>query len=122
VNEAKRWFSAAELAELSLAGFPETKRGFQKRIAAEDWQRAEWLGTKWRPRKGRGGGVEYHYSVLKAGARLQVETRYPVASGARQSAAEERLKVVAAVLNDLDLRRFRQAAIRALRALVEAPL
>jgi len=77
VNEAKRWFSAAELAELDLAGLPKTKAGVQHRSSAEDWQRAEWLGTKWRPRRGQGGGVEYHLSVLPATAQARVLAKYP---------------------------------------------
>lgn len=69
------WLTAAEIADLRLPGVPATKRGVMIRAEREDWQvpdrrwsedRAEGV---WRRRRGKGGGVEYHYSVLPARAR-----------------------------------------------------
>jgi len=72
----KEWFTAQELADLALPGLPGTKRGIAK-CAIEGWQNPEreWhaerhpLGT-WRKRDGRGGGVEYHFSVLPMQAQV----------------------------------------------------
>ncbi len=61
------WFTAAELAEFRLPDFPDTKRGVQKRIAAESW--------KSRPREGRGGGFEYHLSNLSRSQQLALLSR-----------------------------------------------
>jgi transposase InsO family protein len=86
--EAKRWFSPAELADLNLSGLPSTKAGMHKRIAAEDWQRPAWEGQRWRARADRGGGVEYHLSVLPMMLQAQVLARYPEAAPDDAAVAE----------------------------------
>ena len=60
------WFSAAELAELDLPGLPGDKRSITRRAQDERWHsRADAQGDLLvRPRKGRGGGNEFHASVL----------------------------------------------------------
>ncbi|WEK00625.1 MAG: transposase domain-containing protein [Candidatus Sphingomonas phytovorans] len=67
----KIWFTAAELAELALPGLPNTKRKIN-----EDWapRWASQIGAEGealaRPRRARGGGIEFHLSVLPAAARV----------------------------------------------------
>lgn len=74
---AQRWFSAAELAALDLSGYPKTKRGVQHRVMEENWQRAEWENLRWRARQDRGGGVEYHVSILDPINQARVLARFP---------------------------------------------
>ncbi|MFN3858386.1 MAG: transposase domain-containing protein [Caulobacter sp.] len=66
------WFTAAELAARGLPGLPGSKRGVQMAADREGW--AEAADGQGRPlaraRKGRGGGVEYHVSLLPEAARL----------------------------------------------------
>mgnify|MGYP001809805689 CR=1 FL=1 len=95
----KAWFSSAELA--GLPGLPGSARGVQLRAKREGW--------KSRPRKGRGGGSEYHLDVLTVEARvaLGIERMHGTsdrsavadakASQARSEAARKRaaLQVVA---------------------------
>lgn len=67
----KLWYTAAELAELTLPGLPRTKRKINERAAAECWAlKCDGLGAPLaRPRPGRGGGLEYHRDLLPASAR-----------------------------------------------------
>jgi transposase InsO family protein len=62
----KAWFTAQELALQTLPGLPTTKRKVNEVAAQQGWaERSSATGEKLaRPRAGRGGGVEYHYSVL----------------------------------------------------------
>lgn len=60
----QEWYSAAELAALGLPGIPGTKAGVLARANAESWQS--------RPRAGRGGGSEYHYSALPVAAQVRL--------------------------------------------------
>lgn len=88
----QEWFTAAELAELALPDMPNTGRGVQMRASREGWQAPPraWSPDaptgQWRRRQGRGGGIEYHYSLLplRAQARL-VGSRL---AGALRSAGE----------------------------------
>ena len=59
----KMWNTTAELAALNLPGLPATRQGWDEHAASEAW--ADQPG-KSRPRAGRGGGVEYHVSLLSA--------------------------------------------------------
>ena len=79
----KQWFTTAELAQLALPGMPGTKRGINMvadssgwNDPARAWDETANPGGVWRKRAGRGGGVEYHFSVLGADAqvRLMIET------------------------------------------------
>lgn len=67
----KEWFTAAELAELALPGLSRAKRKVNELAAAEAWALRKGIdGTELaRPRKGRGGGMEYHLDVLPIAAR-----------------------------------------------------
>jgi putative transposase len=74
----KTWFTAAELAELALPGLPKSKRKVNERASDDGWAlKADGAGAPLaRPRTGvRGGGLEYHLSVLPASARLELAKR-----------------------------------------------
>jgi transposase InsO family protein len=73
----KEWFSAHEIACLSLPGLSGAKRKVNERAEAEGWAlRTCQLGQPLaRKRPGRGGGVEYHASVLPTAARLELVRR-----------------------------------------------
>ncbi|MDX9862592.1 MAG: DNA-binding protein, partial [Rhodospirillales bacterium] len=58
----KQWMTAAELAALGLPGLPATKRNVNEAAKRHDWP--------YRPRSGRGGGVEYDTTRLPMPARL----------------------------------------------------
>lgn len=62
----KAWWTAQELALQTLPGLPTTKRKVNEVAAQQGWgERTNATGEKLaRPKAGRGGGVEYHYSVL----------------------------------------------------------
>ncbi|MBF0415626.1 MAG: Mu transposase C-terminal domain-containing protein [Magnetococcales bacterium] len=49
-------------------GFPSNKGAFSRHIKDSNWRRPEWENIKWRKRQGKGGGYEYHYSLLPLGA------------------------------------------------------
>jgi putative transposase len=67
----KEWFTAAELAGLALPGIGSVKRRINEQAAAGQWALAtDSRGAPLaRPRQARGGGIEYHLSVLPAAAR-----------------------------------------------------
>lgn len=69
---AESWFSADDLAALKLPGLPRSKRHINDRAREEQWalKVAEDGTALVRRRKGVGGGLEYHFSVLPAAARL----------------------------------------------------
>lgn len=63
----KLWLTSSELADLALPNMPTTDRGVRVLAEREDWARfSAWC----RPRVGRGGGVEYHISLLPIAARV----------------------------------------------------
>lgn len=65
------WFTLAELADLKLRGFPRTKRGVGVVAEREGWAGARTVAGEplARRRKGRGGGLEYHFTLLPLAAR-----------------------------------------------------
>lgn len=68
----KEWFTATELAELALPGLRISGRKIKDRAAAECWALREDADGNPLARKRdgtRGGGLEYHLSVLPAAAR-----------------------------------------------------
>lgn len=73
----KFWFTAAELAELNLPGLPASKRKVNERAAKECWAlQADAEGQPLgRPRQARGGGTEYHISVLPVAAQTALVRR-----------------------------------------------
>jgi putative transposase len=73
----KQWFTAAELAEFKLPGLAKVKRKINEKAAADRWAlRTDDRGAPLaRKRIGRGGGLEYHASLLPASARLELVKR-----------------------------------------------
>lgn len=120
-SQAREWFTAAELAELALPGLPADKRSLNRRARDERWQsRCDVDGTPLtRQREGRGGGMEFHISLLPGSARLELAARgfapgnddtlthepaeasawrwYEVQSGKVKAEAEGRLAVIAEI-------------------------
>lgn len=80
------WFTAAELAELGLPGLPGDKRSINRRADEERWtsRMGPDGGLLVRKRAGRGGGQEFHVSLLPGEARLELERRGIVAAQPRQ--------------------------------------
>lgn len=76
-REAREWFTAAELAELALPGLPGDKRSLNRRAQEERWStRIDANGELLvRKRSGRGGGLEFHVSLLPGPARLELAKR-----------------------------------------------
>ncbi len=68
----REWFTAAELAVAELADFPTTKVGVIDMANRQKWRAPADEGVRWRKRIGRGGGFEYHYSVLPEAAQLRL--------------------------------------------------
>lgn len=89
---SKEWFSSAELAALALPGLPATKANIIAMAERAGWQRPEAEGRRWRRRKGRGGGVEYHYSVLPSAAQARLAMEFAaVEERAERDAAQAAL-------------------------------
>lgn len=61
----QEWFACIEL--LGIAGFPATEFRIREMAKREGWQS--------RPREGRGGGMEYHFSSLPKVAQLDLAAR-----------------------------------------------
>ena len=76
-NTAREWFTAAELAELALPGLPAEKRALNRWANDKGWAyRKDRCGELLvRKRSGRGGGQEYHVSLLPGQARLALADR-----------------------------------------------
>lgn len=76
---AVEWFTAAELADLKLPGLPSSKRGVQMVADREGW--ANFKDASGHPtsrkRAGRGGGLEYHVSLLPEPARARLAAARP---------------------------------------------
>lgn len=81
----KNWFSASELASFNLPDCPTTKRGFNKLAAKEDWLS--------RPRKQRGGGVEYALHDLPKIWAREIKRRANLSNRMREVRRRPRNKV-----------------------------
>jgi len=70
----REWFTAAELASLALPDLATTVQGINFKARSENWKdERNTLGQPLaRRRKGRGGGFEYHYSLLPKRAQLKL--------------------------------------------------
>lgn len=111
----KLWLTASELANHALPGLPTTDRGVRILAEREDWVRFKGLC---RPRAGRGGGVEYHISLLPIAARvayLGAEAPAPAAGEAIQAAPEPASGTTSAATLQLDAR---LAVLGALKAFI----
>lgn len=76
-SDAREWFTAAELADLALPGLPADKRSLNRRAREERWlSRCDVAGMPLaRSRMGRGGGTEFHVSLLPGSARIELAER-----------------------------------------------
>lgn len=76
-SPAREWFTAAELAELALPGLPGDKRSINRRAQEERWSIRTGADGELlvRKRAGRGGGLEFHVSLLPGAARLELARR-----------------------------------------------
>ncbi|MBN9504953.1 MAG: Mu transposase C-terminal domain-containing protein [Altererythrobacter sp.] len=76
-SPAREWFTAAELAELALPGLPADKRSINRRAQEERWSSRTSADGELlvRKRAGRGGGLEFHVSLLPGAARLELARR-----------------------------------------------
>lgn len=68
----REWFSAVELAAEKLPELPGSVSKLSERAKREGWDRS----TLARKRAGRGGGVEYHYTLLPEAAQAVLVTRH----------------------------------------------
>jgi transposase InsO family protein len=88
----KTWFTAAEIADLGLPGLPKTKRKVNERADAENWAVA--IDDAGHPlarrRNARGGGTEYHVSLLPAAARAELAHRGMLFVITETNSADER--------------------------------
>ncbi len=71
----QEWFSAAEIAEQGLPGMPATKASVILMARRLGWADPSQQGVTWRTRQGRGGGVEYHFSLLPSYAKQKLVVR-----------------------------------------------
>lgn len=69
----KVWYSAAELAELSLPGLPGTERRIRAFAERKGWNRHPRFA---RERAGKGGGMEYRIELLPVDARMHLLARF----------------------------------------------
>ncbi|MFM2278865.1 MAG: hypothetical protein RLZZ444_1096 [Pseudomonadota bacterium] len=76
-RSAFSWFSLSELAEMGLPGLPQCKRAMHALAVANGWaEQADAEGIPLsRRRRGRGGGTEYHASVLPLPAQEALAAR-----------------------------------------------
>lgn len=76
------WYTAAELAQLALPGVPSNRQRVDQCADAQRWRSR--TGDDGAPlarrRAGRGGGTEYHASLLPEAARLALARRVPGAT------------------------------------------
>ncbi len=73
----KTWFTSLELEKLALPGLPKNKRKINERAADENWALQVDDDGQPRARKasGRGGGLEYHISLLPDASRAELVRR-----------------------------------------------
>ncbi|MBP5857258.1 Mu transposase C-terminal domain-containing protein [Marivibrio halodurans] len=88
--ELIEWWTTADLASLSLEGLPQSQRGVLALAKKHCWQgrRTHSGNSLARRRAGRGGGWEYHYSLLPLEAQQDLLHRY----SHERLAAEARLR------------------------------
>jgi hypothetical protein len=99
-DTGKIWFTAAELADARLPGLPASKRKVNERAARECWAlKVDAAGLPLaRPRNARGGGIEFHVSILPDAARhalvrrgIAVDAQTPVQAGAQAALTRDTL-------------------------------
>ncbi|WPJ67985.1 transposase A [Sinorhizobium phage StopSmel] len=82
----KEWLTSSEIAAARLPDLPQSRQGMELMIAQSGWRSTD----KARTREGRGGGFEYHISLLPSAA--QVRLRHaPDAAGWDEARARKNL-------------------------------
>jgi len=114
---AQEWWSAAELATSGLPDLPGTKRKVNEMAKREGWSA---LPGKVRRRRGAGGGVEYHWSVLPLRARLRLGSEQATPDRAQPSSDEAWARFEAAGDKARDEAERRLSAIGEVEALEAA--
>lgn len=73
----KAWWSAAELADMNLPGLSAKRNRVVDIATAQRWaERYDAAGDAlWRPRAGRGGGYEYHFTLFPTAAIRELAKR-----------------------------------------------
>lgn len=113
----KLWLTSSEIAELALPGLPTTRQNVVELAKREDWAR---FSALCRQRAGRGGGLEYHVTLLPVAARiayLGAAAPAPTAGEAIQAAPEPAPGTTGRATLQLD---GRLAVLAALKAFVRA--
>lgn len=65
MNGKRKWFSAAEIAALSLPGLPRTAQGVIRKAQRENWEAmTSEAGKPLARHRGASGGTEYHIEAL----------------------------------------------------------
>lgn len=101
----KEWFTAAEIAEAGMAHMPKTRKGVSKFAEREGWNDHPSLARR---RKGRGGGMEYHLSLLPTLAQMVYTQKHlsvslPPAPGEAPPPVETQLSARARIERDARL-------------------
>lgn len=118
----QEWFTAAELAELverlEVLALPTTKRGVALHIDEQGWDQTLYA----RQRSGRGGGMEYHISLLPERLFVAISAdrarQAHLAALAERKAREAETRAVEERLQPGAKLRARQSTIRDARAAV----
>lgn len=78
----REWFTAAEIADLRLPGLPGDKSSVNRRARQEGWALQVAVGNTplARERQGRGGGMEFHFTVLPPASQVELVRRGIVAT------------------------------------------
>lgn len=76
---AQEWWTSSELAAACLPDLPSARQPLERLIEREGWRSA----SQARRRQGRGGGWEYHWSLLPIRARRQLLRETGQTSGAK---------------------------------------
>lgn len=73
----REWFTPAEIAELRLPGLPGDKSSVNRRARQEGWALQVAIGNVplARERQGRGGGMEFHFTVLPPASQVELVRR-----------------------------------------------
>lgn len=69
IEPARIWWTVDQLAEAGLPDVPRTRQGVQAKAEAEGWRAQAGFARR---REGRGGGWEYHWTLLPLRARTKL--------------------------------------------------
>ncbi len=89
----KAWWTAREIADAKLPGFPEKNSALYNLIKREAW--TDDL-ARCRKREGRGGGLEYDYTLFPPEARAELARRWASQAALEEAQARRALVVAGA--------------------------